>query len=141
MFYAEYGSDFHFTELKENADSSIYDIFPHVTLFFSGRSALFHLVKYGTERFGWKNLYLPIYYCHEVSAFIAQLPINIFFYDDGPYSKSNSNFAAIDHTNNVIVRVNYFGVTSSSYAPHQAVVIEDHTHDLISDWALNSTAQ
>jgi hypothetical protein len=141
MNYSEYGSDFHFIESKEEATSSFQNIYPHAKLYFSGRVALFQLIKHGIEKYGWRKVYLPNYYCHEVSRFITQLPIVLSYYDDGPYSDGNSNFLDIDQSGNAIVKVNYFGVGySSQHYPLHAILIEDHTHDLISDWALNSKA-
>jgi hypothetical protein len=137
----EYGSDFHFVDLKEEAAASIGNIYPDHQLHFSGRSALFNLVEWGTKKYGWKKLFLPHYYCHEVTQFLGRLPVAISFYDDGPYNLVEQEMSEIDKAGNVCVKVNYFGFTNTpSFLPARAILIEDHTHDLISNWAQTSMA-
>lgn len=141
MIRTEYGSDFHFVDPKDDAGASVEKIYPDASLYFSGRSALFRLVEWGIEQYGWEKLYLPHYYCHEVPNFVYDLPIDICFYDDGPYNIVEPDMSHIDKVGNVYVKVNYFGFTGAPlFVPARAVLIEDHTHDLVSEWAQNSTA-
>lgn len=138
----EYGSDFHFIDnLKSTDNSSISEILPGSIIYFSGRSALFGLLSFGISTYGWKNLYLPTYYCHEVDSFLQALPINIYYYEDGPYNTNQLELPQIDKRESVIVHVNYFGFnTASRLVTKNAFTVEDHTHDLNSSWALNSAA-
>ena len=139
----EYGSDFHFIDnIKANTGNScINNIFPDSVIYFSGRSALFSLLSFGISTYSWKNLYLPTYYCHDVDSFLQGLPINIYYYEDGPYNRKQLELPQIDRKENVIVHVNYFGYnTASRLSTKNAFTVEDHTHDLISEWALNSAA-
>ena len=141
MIRKEFGSDFHFVDTLADAGASIEGIYPDAQLCFSGRSALFAIVDYGIEKYGWKKLYLPNYYCNEVIDFVSSLPIEIFFFDDGPYKKAEPDFSTIDNEGNVYVAVNYFGLRRTpAYVPVHAFSIEDHTHDLVSNWAQRSTA-
>lgn len=139
----ELGSDFHFLDniFQDNADNSIEKIYPESNIYFSGRSALFYIIQLGIQLYGWRNLYLPEYYCHDVVHFIQKLPINLCYYDDGPYTNSILDVAIIDRKENVFLHVNYFGFgIASRLVLSNAFIIEDHTHDLTSTWALNSTA-
>ncbi|MEP7106548.1 MAG: hypothetical protein ABI760_01175 [Ferruginibacter sp.] len=139
----EYGSDFHYIDSYQGhaGKSAIDKIFPDSIIYFSGRSALSGLLSFGINTYSWKNLYLPTYYCHDVDSFLQALPINIYYYEDGPYNNKQLELPQIDRRENVIVHVNYFGFsTESRLVTKNAFTIEDHTHDLISEWALNSTA-
>ncbi|MGN6211737.1 hypothetical protein [Parafilimonas sp.] len=138
----EYGSDFHFMDFSGLPKSpGIQDIYAQSNLFFSGRTALYNLIQKGIALYNWQNIYLPEYYCHDVDAFIKALPVNIFYYNDGPYNTGIIDTAALDKENNIFIHVNYFGLnTQSRLQLKNAFVIEDHTHDLTSEWALNSTA-
>lgn len=141
MMQAEYGSDFHFVDPTVETNATVEEVYPNARLYFSGRSALFKLVKWGMEQHGWKKLYLPHYYCHEVTCFAHHLPIEVCFYNDGPYQTAEPDMSHIDKEGNVYVKVNYFGFTGApTFVPVRAFLIEDHTHDLISDWAQNSAA-
>ena len=112
----EYGSDFHFSDnLKPGASgSSLNKIFPGAVIYFSGRSALFSLLSFGINAYNWKNLYLPTYYCHDVDSFIQALPIDIYYYEDGPYNTKLLAAPQIDTKESVIVHVNYFGFNTES---------------------------
>lgn len=138
----EYGSDFHFINFFEkNSNSSIQEIYPRSQLYFSGRAALFNIIKTGIELYNWKRIYLPEYYCHDVDEFIKFLPVDICYYSDGPYIEVELDFIETDKDTNVFVHVNYFGFNEQSRLNFKhAFIIEDHTHDLASNWALNSTA-
>lgn len=137
----EYGSDFHFFNGFGNADGTIEKIYPDCGLYFSGRSAFLKILEQGIMKHNWKTVYLPAYYCHEVANFISELPISIRYYDDGPYNNTKTDLCSIDKRGNVYLKVNYFGFTAApDYIPSQAFLIEDHTHDLLSDWARTSNA-
>ncbi|MEP7141331.1 MAG: hypothetical protein ABI707_00615 [Ferruginibacter sp.] len=139
----EYGSDFHFIDniSAGTGNTSINKIYPDALIYFSGRSALFSLLNFGISNYSWKKLYLPTYYCHDVDSFLQPLPIKVYYYEDGPYTGKQLELTQIDRRDSVIVHVNYFGFnTASRLVTKNAFIIEDHTHDLLSEWALNSTA-
>lgn len=138
----EYGSDFHFMDFSGIYESpGIQDIYTQSNLFFSGRTALYNLIQKGVALYNWQNIYLPEYYCHDVDAFIKALPVNVLYYNDGPYNTEIIDTAALDKKNNAFIHVNYFGLNAYSRLElNNAFIIEDHTHDLTSEWALNSTA-
>ena len=138
----EYGSDFHYIDFPiESISDSIQSIYPNSVLFFSGRVALFNLIQLGIKLYKWEKVFLPDYYCHDVDEFLKPLKIETCYYNDGPYEKNLADFDSIDRSTNVFVHVNYFGFSAGSkLLLKNAFIIEDHTHDLKSDWAINSNA-
>lgn len=126
----EFGSDFHYSI---DAKSASFLQNGNFNLFFSGRSALYSLIKWGINHKNWQNVYFPSYYCHEVEEFINDLSINIGYYEFNPFYSSTLalDLTSIDQTNNVFVSVNYFGLTSPLIPSlKNAVLVEDVTHDL-----------
>lgn len=141
----EFGSDYHFNaaHFEWEADTLLDDRLKRYHLFFSGRSALYSILLTGIQQFGWKNVYLPEYYCHEVDDYLLTLPMAIRQYDDGPYydAISPGKLSALDQAENVFVVVNYFGFRKQTdFGFKHAMVLEDHAHDPLSEWALNSKA-
>lgn len=129
----EYGSDFHYV-----VDSRFCVSKDNVTqynswqLYFSGRAALYALLKNGIEKLSWRKIYLPSYYCHEVDDFIKELNIELDYYKCNPFTKeSDSHF--VDEKGHVLLVVNYFGtnILDVSAFKHLAI-IEDVTHALAS---------
>lgn len=132
MINKEFGSDFHWVEIGDFRNTKPSDAFVNSVdqLFFSGRAALYHLLKMGISKKGWKKLYVPTYYCHEVYHFLQELSIEIVSYSYNPVDDQlDCNFE--DHQSNVVLIVNYFGIkTPQISAFKQSTIIEDLTHDL-----------
>lgn len=140
----EFGSDFHFIAPTPGAEKTLYDFYPRANLYADGRQALIHL--YQTQ--DWQRLWVPEYFCYEVVESLKQAGLDIRFYADYPgYTDDSKTLEAIQRNGffkptDAILRVNYFGTRSyrGSEKLSVAAVIEDHTHDLIGDWAKNSRA-
>ncbi len=75
MVFKELGSDFHLMEVT-SGEAILNHIFPCAEFYFSGRAALYNILVAGINKNKWENIYFPEYYCHEVSAFLQDLPIN-----------------------------------------------------------------
>jgi hypothetical protein len=75
MINKEFGSDFHWLEIGDFRKANPEEDFVNSLgqLFFSGRAALYHLLKMGIIQKGWKKIYVPTYYCHEVYKYIQDL--------------------------------------------------------------------
>jgi hypothetical protein len=134
MILNEFGSDFHF----EPIDTSYSDSNDRKNYYATGRHALQHLIS----RIGWKRIWLPTYYCEDVIDSLTTLGISIKYYRDAP---GNDDFSSISMLSfkpgDVLLRINYFGIRSFRNNGLISVdVIEDHTHDLVGDWAINSNA-
>ena len=137
----EFGSDFHLmSEGKYWTGKSVFtDICPEAVYFANGRHAILTAVKVG----GYKRLWVPVYFCHEVIASIRKAGIEVVFYDDYPLQQYDDDVVRnISYRNeDALLRVNYFGWRKwrdNSDIP--VPVIEDHTHDIIGYWAINSNA-
>lgn len=91
---------------------------------------------------------MPEYYCYDVVASLQEAGINLMFYTDDPnYHDDGKTLNEIQRRgqfrpSDAVLRVNYFGMRSyrSSQNLSVAAIVEDHTHDLIGDWALRSEA-
>lgn len=127
----EYGSDFHydFHEISGNYSTFIPD---SANLFFSGRAALYALMRFGIEKYNWKNIYIPSYYCHEVVDFIEDLTINIEYFPCNPFIENGVKLeSVVDSEENVILNVSYFGQRSINLEHFsRIIIIDDLTHDL-----------
>jgi hypothetical protein len=132
MISNEFGSDFHYFEgdgsLK--VTSSFDD--EKISLFFSGRVALFNLLNFGIQKYKWKKVGFPSYYCHEVVSFCKDLQIEIAYYDYNPFSPI-LNIEWDDDEQNVFINVDFFGAKKidTSFV-RKSVIIDDLTHNLLS---------
>lgn len=135
----EFGSDFHLHNFK---DSEKIKFYKNAQFYGCGRHAMNNLIDYHLNTGKWKKLFVPIYFCYEVIDAIRETGIELVFYNDYPLANdieviSNLNFVEGD----VILRMNYFGLRE--YRDNSKLnvdVIEDHSHNLNSNWAKNSNA-
>ena len=102
------------------------------SLWFSGRAAIFSLLKFGKDYLGWKKAYFPSYYCHEVVHFAQSLSIEIGYYQFNPFLDSGSKDIEIeDQSGNAIINVCFFGAaTLDLHSYKRSVIIDDITHDI-----------
>lgn len=139
----EFGSDFHYIVPQGSCGNSLRDFFPSANYYADGRQALVDL--YWSQ--GWQRLWVPEYFCYDVIASLKEAGLDLRFYADYPgYTEDGKTLEAIQRNGHfkpgdAVLRVNYFG--SRSYrSPNnlKVPVVEDHTHDLIGSWAINSHA-
>jgi hypothetical protein len=142
----EHGSEFH---LDPHPHWPTGSAVPHPwdgsgLLFGSGRDAALGLLQHGRERWGWRRLWLPSYYCQPVVAAFLSAGLEGRLYPDLPDRAVPSCQGLTASPNDVVLTVNYFGLRSSCDLPIDlpdgVVVIEDHTHDPWSAAAHNSSA-
>lgn len=136
----EFGSDFNFTKFKTNSNPIT---FHDKSIFFGcGRYAISHLIRFHLFRNEWKTIYIPEYYCYEVVKTISNTGINIKFYNDSPYQNDEYQIANLKfEIGDVLLRINYFGIRKFRNNSMITIpVIEDHTHSIFSEWAINSNA-
>lgn len=132
----EYGSNFHYPIDEQwylsDPKMSFFGENSAASLFVSGRSALYHLLEMGIEEEAWKRVYLPSYYCHEVSSFIKDLPIDVQFYPFDPTQDSRIDPAVVpDESDVVLVVVSFFGMPEADTSSHTNVtVVADLSHAL-----------
>ena len=138
----EFGSDFHFIAPTGGSDT-LQDFFPSANYYADGRQVLIDL--YRSQ--GWQRLWMPEYFCYDVIESLKEAGLELVFYTDYPdYHDDSKTIEAIQRKGHfrptdAILRVNYFGMRSYR-SPEKLMVpvVEDHTHDLIGEWAINSHA-
>ena len=140
----EFGSDFHYIEQGGLSNNTLKDFFPSANYYADGRQALIHL--YQSQ--GWERLWVPEYFCYDVIESLKEAGLDLRFYTDHPgYKDDSKTLETIQRkghfkSSDAVLRVNYFGTRGyrSTEKLSVAAVIEDHTHDLIGGWAINSHA-
>jgi len=135
----KYGSDYNqITDYPKG--KSIPSVYPHALYYANCRQAIVELVK----KYNISRLWMPAFYCYEVIDYIKEnADCKILFYNDSPLSHSDSK--VIEQItflkNDAVLRTNYFGLRKYRKNKNiKAIVIEDHSHSLISEWAQNSNA-
>ena len=92
----------------------------------------------------WKRIWVPEYFCYDVIEAIEKTGLSVAFYNDNPISKDDKNILQINQSfksGDVLLRMNYFGLRGFRSNKHISIpVIEDHSHDLLGEWALKSDA-
>lgn len=133
----EFGSDFHYIE-SEGGGKTLFDYFPIANLYATGRQTIQALIL--QEK--WKRIWMPEYFCYEIIDSIKNNGIEICFYNDNPLSNDDVEISEIEfEKGDVLFRMNYFGIRKFRDNDILKIpVIEDHSHDLIGDWPLNSNA-
>ena len=133
----EFGSDFHHIDLYNSNRAHLTDVFKGAYMLADGRQCIVVLIR----QYGWKRIWIPEYFCYEVIDTIKELTgIKIVFYKDNPFHEELVEDLPFND-GDVLLRVNFFGIREHrSETGIPVPVIEDHTHDLLGHWALNSDA-
>ena len=140
MYSKEIGSTFHTCVFPSGTDFISY----HSNSYYygCGRCAINSLIKHHLKKKLWSRLFVPEYFCYEVIDSIKSTGIDIEYYPDHPLANDNSLIKRIKfEKGDVLLRMNYFG--NRAYRDNSDIdvtVIEDHSHNLFSNWALNSNA-
>ncbi|WP_287620957.1 hypothetical protein [Parabacteroides sp.] len=135
----EYGSDFHVCGMDYRIPSNLFNNIGNFRFYACGRHAIDAIIL----QEGWKRIWIPAYFCYEVINHIKQLGIEIIFYDDNPLCEDDDILVRNlpYRERDVLLRMNYFGLRNRRSNKCISVpVIEDHSHDLFSNWSLNSDA-
>lgn len=133
----EFGSDFHMID-DFYGEKSIVSFYPDSQFLANGRQCVLWLIKY----YKWRRIWIPSYFCYEVVDAIKNAPIEVAFYEDSPLADDTYSISKIDFKKgDVLLRVNFFGLRGfRSNVDIPIPVIEDHSHDLIGEWAQKSDA-
>ena len=133
----EFGSDFHYIETFNSAGTHLPDLLREATLLADGRQCIVALIR----QYGWKRIWMPDYFCYEVIDSVReQTGIEVVFYEDNPFDEAQVVTLPFQE-GDVLLRMNYFGLRGfRSNKDIPCPVIEDHTHNLVGEWALNSDA-
>ena len=116
-------------------------------LFGSGRDALQVLVAWGAREHGWRRVWLPSYYCQDVPATLLEIDppgVELCAYPDAPDRPEPRLEGLPVSRGDVVVVANQLGTrrrpAELDTAARDAVIVEDHSHDLASPWAMTSRA-
>jgi hypothetical protein len=101
-------------------------------LFGTARAALCALIQMGVAM-GWRRLYLPDYYCHEVTrTLLGEISIELY------HDKPNRSEFTVELTNkDAILIVEYFGRKANPRADLGTIIL-DRTHDPAAEWEYES---
>jgi hypothetical protein len=136
----EVGSEFHWLGLPP----APFIPWPHPARWYAlGRHALVALVSFlnsGSRLRVW----VPDYFCHTVVQYWERY-CEILEYDDDPRWPEPKWQSLRPALYDLVVAVNYFGVRNGTAwslwrERNPCVLVEDHSHDPLSGWALSSTA-
>lgn len=139
----EQGSEFAWQDFGTN-QSAIYPWSDKGLLFGSGRDAFRSLICFGQHNRGWKRLWIPSYFCQEVASALMTTMIDLCVYAEAPGDELQYYSGIGIRQNDVFLKINLFGIGKipdySQLRLQGIEVIEDHTHDIGSDWAWKSSA-
>jgi len=132
----EVGSEFHWMGLPNEPCLS----WPAAACYALGRHAVAGLASELKAQAIW----VPEYFCHEVAeSWRASLPVRL--YRDDPRRPEPDWKSLQPGSRDLVVAVNYVGVRDRNAwwawrRKHDCVLVEDHSHDPFSPWALKSRA-
>jgi hypothetical protein len=139
----EMGGEFHWSGLPEGP----FIPWPQPCTWFAlGQDTVLAIWSQYSSQSRSRALLVPDYFCPEVVACWRQAGIRIRHYSDDPRWSHPDWDTVSPMPEDLVLAVNYFGVRTGSgwqtwHRAHKLVVlIEDHTHDPLSNWALNSKA-
>jgi hypothetical protein len=136
----EVGGDYHYQDIKEDN----YIPWPKDSIFTAtGRMPI---VLLNNTFFKGRVLHIPNYFCEDVVDFWLENEVVIKRYNVDPIN-SRPEIGLIDAVDgDMVLAVNFYGLGEPEFWNHwkqenQGVfLVEDHTHDPFSDWAINSNA-
>ena len=92
---------------------------------------------------GWQRIWVPSYFCHEMTDAAIEVGAEIIVYLDDPLEDRTRLPPVADEPGEALLVVNTFGrrrPSAQSFDTAHCELIEDHTHDPLSDWARASQA-
>jgi hypothetical protein len=135
----EVGGEFHWTGLPP----APFIPWPEAASWYLlGRHALVALLQSLPP--GPRRLWVPSYFCFDVSDYWRSF-VELTTYQDDPRRAEPEWSTLQPEATDVVVAVNYFGVRSGEAwrtwrERNPCLLVEDHSHDPVSGWALESTA-
>lgn len=131
----EFGSDFHRIEYPIG-NGLPYGIFNH---YVSGRQPLLDII----QNYGYRRIWIPSYYCGESITILDRSNVVVKRYNCLPTDNPDKVIENLQlESYDLLMRVNFFGLHKHHNSnKYPCDVIEDHTHDLLGDWACNSNAR
>jgi len=126
----EMGSSFH--EISTELTSSVSNVsWNDSELYLSGRYAILDLVLYKKAYEGLTEIYMPSYYCHDVTR-LLESQIEVKFYDCSPISIIDLSLFPRDAT---VILVEYMGNKVRTIGDNSLKIIIDKTHNPFSEFS------
>jgi len=139
----EVGSEYHWEGIPEGE----FLFWPKSHVFHAlGRDAISGILEVSSFSKESGVLYLPSFFCLDVVASCQELGATVRIYEDHPLMSEPDLSSVCLGEGDAILAVNYFGVRDGNFWAQwkrenkTSLLIEDHTHDPLSVWANNSTA-
>lgn len=138
----EVGSEFHWQGIPKGP--FIQWPKPHI-MYSTGREALLGISQVLQNEFS-KILFVPEFFCNEVIKWWMKQGITVRHYIDGPHLKEPVWETLNLSKHDAVLAVNCFGIRDGNVWKQwqkdnkSVFLIEDHSHDPVSDWALSSKA-
>lgn len=127
----EMGSSFH--ECIDELNKKVSNISPwsNYSLYFSGRYALLDLILYKKKYEELTEIYIPSYYCHDVTRLIES-HVKVIFYECSPISVVNLSLFPKCAT---VILVEYMGNKVKTIGDNLSKIIIDKTHNPFSEFS------
>lgn len=142
----EVGSEFDWSNDFVRSTGEAINLPSNYELFSTGCASLFGLEKILNHKRDRKlRLHLPCFFCMEAASKLAKA-FDIYWYRDLPNQKYPDLGTLNASAGDLVLAVNLFGIKSEqvwqdwSKANKDVILVEDHSHDPFSTWALKSRA-
>lgn len=127
----EMGSSFHDCTHAELDTVYNQEFIDDIGLYISGRHALLDLILYQKERYGLEVVFIPSYYCHDVTKLIEKI-VTVKHYVSDPLTTTDLSIFPRDST---IILVEYFGNQAKVKGVNNDLfIILDKTHNPFSEY-------
>ncbi len=144
----EIGSSFYKLEIEDKVYQALADhkieFKDDVRVYNSGRSAMRAILETIHAKRTPGTIWVPEYYCHNVTAFLERNYSSIRYYYIDPFDcDQDFNFEEFCTRNDVILLNNYWGLFEYNYnteSKDRPTIIEDHSHGWLSTQSLESKA-
>jgi len=137
----ELGSEYHWMDFGEPPDLT----FPQKKIsYLLGRHSIISLIKYLNKN-NESNLWIPDYFCPIVTNYLSK-SIKVQVYQDDPRWENPIWNSLRPSKKDIVMAVNYFGIRNGFkwkkwHEINECILLENHSHDPFSSWALNSNAE
>ncbi|MBD5217488.1 MAG: hypothetical protein HDS73_03225 [Bacteroidales bacterium] len=134
----EFGSDFHIIDNLPKGTSLLELLATEANLYADGRQPIECILQH--EKI--QRLWVPSYHCHDSLAGLHRNGYELNYYNFTPGEDLEKAISSIPiEQGDAVMVINHFGLSGKpEISDRDFILIEDHSHDLISDWARTSDA-
>ena len=135
----EHGSSFALPSISDLPGGGQWPLPDPIGFYGSGRRALIEIIH--DSAVSGSTVWLPNYYCPEVINAVEQKSSYSIRYYKENIGPESTNLSELDvKPQDILIVQNLFGLRTHSPITPNCIVVEDHTHDPLSHWAFNTTA-